>query len=84
MNNAKKLVLSFNASINIFLSPDLPVYIHKVFNFAYYQQVVNGIYKTAYYQQITLFKSVNNKLITLYWALITILARKIVYICQHY
>lgn len=64
MNNAKKLASSFKASINIFLSSNLPVYIHKVFNFAPYQQVVNGIRKTAYYQQITLFKSVNNKLIT--------------------
>lgn len=84
MNNAKKLALSFNTSLNIFLSLNLPVYIHKVVNFAYYQQVVNGIHKIAYNQQITLFKSVNNKLITLYRVLITILTRKIVYICQHY
>ena len=43
MNNTKKLASTFQAYFNRFFSTYLPVYIHKVFNFALYQQGVNSI-----------------------------------------
>ncbi len=42
MNIPKNKVETFYADINIFFSTYLPVYIHKVFNFALYQQGVNS------------------------------------------
>lgn len=42
MNISKKTIKTFHANINIFFSTYLPVYIHKVFNFALYQQGVNS------------------------------------------
>ena len=42
MNIPKNKDESFYADINIFFSTYLPVYIHKVFNFALYQQGVNS------------------------------------------
>ncbi len=41
MNIPKNKDETFYADINIFFSTYLPVYIHKVFNFALYQQGVN-------------------------------------------
>ena len=43
MNIPKNKDETFYADINIFFSTYLPVYIHKVFNFALYQQGVNRI-----------------------------------------
>ena len=43
MNIPKNKDETFYADINIFFSTYLPVYIHKVFNFALYQQGVNSI-----------------------------------------
>ncbi len=43
MNIPKNKDKTFYADINIFFSTYLPVYIHKVFNFALYQQGVNSI-----------------------------------------
>ena len=43
MNIPKNKDETFYADINIFFSTYLPVYIHKVFNFALYQQGVNCI-----------------------------------------
>ena len=43
MNIPKNKDETFYADINIFFSTSLPVYIHKVFNFALYQQGVNSI-----------------------------------------
>ena len=43
MNIPKKLRETFRGYINTFFSPITPVYIHKVFNFALYQQGVNSI-----------------------------------------
>ncbi len=43
MNIPKNKDETFYADINIFFSTYLPVYIHKVFNFALYQQGVNTI-----------------------------------------
>lgn len=51
MNIPKNNPQTFYTDINIFFSTYLPVYIHKVFNFALYQQGVNsklpfdGIYR---------------------------------------
>ena len=42
MNIPKNKDETFYADINIFFSTYLPVYIHKVFNFALYQQGVNS------------------------------------------
>ncbi|WP_294470856.1 hypothetical protein [uncultured Bacteroides sp.] len=42
MNIPKKKAETFHTDINIFFSTYLPVYIHKVFNFALYQQGVNS------------------------------------------
>ena len=42
MNIPKNKDKTFHADINIFFSTYLPVYIHKVFNFALYQQGVNS------------------------------------------
>ena len=42
MNIPKNKTGTFYAEINIFFSLYLPVYIHKVFNFAHYQQEVNS------------------------------------------
>ena len=42
MNIPKNKDKTFYADINIFFSTYLPVYIHKVFNFALYQQGVNS------------------------------------------
>lgn len=81
MNIPKKIAPIFHAFLNIFLSTDPPVYIHKVFNFALYEQDVNPIHKTSYYQDITLWIAVNNRLITIDTKLITYRARKIVSIC---
>lgn len=81
MNIPKKLALTFHASLNTFLSTNQPVYIHKVFNFALYEQDVNPIRMIAYYQDITLFMPVNNRLITKDTKLITYSARKTVSIC---
>lgn len=81
MNNPKKLASIFHASFNTFLSTNQPVYIHKVFNFALYQQGVNPIRMIAYYQGITLLAAVNNKLISIDRRLITYSARKTVSIC---
>ena len=50
MNNTKNKDETFYADINIFFSTYLPVYIHKVFNFALYQQGVNEVSNIAYYQ----------------------------------
>lgn len=41
MNIPKKQPAIFDEYINTFFSIHLPVYIRKVFNFAYYQQEVN-------------------------------------------
>ena len=43
MNIPKNKIKTFHADINIFFSTYLSVYIHKVFNFALYQQGVNSI-----------------------------------------
>ena len=43
MNIPKNKDKTFYADINIFFSTYLPVYIHKVFNFALYQQGVNEV-----------------------------------------
>ena len=43
MNIPKNKDKTFYADINIFFSTYLPVYIHKVFNFALYQQGDNSI-----------------------------------------
>ena len=43
MNIPKNKDETFYADINIFFSTYLPVYIHKVFNFALYQQGVNRV-----------------------------------------
>ena len=50
MNNTKKLASTFQAYFNRFFSTNSPVYIHKVFNFALYQQGVNEVSNIAYYQ----------------------------------
>ena len=42
MNIPKNKLKTFYTDINIFFSTYLPVYIHKVFNFALYQQGVNS------------------------------------------
>ena len=42
MNIPKNKDETFYADINIFFSTYLPVYIHKVFNFALYQQGGNS------------------------------------------
>ena len=42
MNIPKNKDKTFYTDINIFFSTYLPVYIHKVFNFALYQQGVNS------------------------------------------
>ena len=42
MNIPKNKIKTFHADINIFFSTYLSVYIHKVFNFALYQQGVNS------------------------------------------
>ena len=42
MNIPKNKPKTFYTDINIFFSTYLPVYIHKVFNFALYQQGVNS------------------------------------------
>ena len=42
MNIPKNKDKTFYADINIFFSTYLTVYIHKVFNFALYQQGVNS------------------------------------------
>lgn len=47
MNIPKKLASIFPVSLNTFLSTKQPVYIHKVFNFALYEQGVNPIHKIA-------------------------------------
>ena len=44
MNIPKKLAITFYACINTFLSTNLAVHIHKVFNFARYQQEVNSFF----------------------------------------
>ena len=49
MNIPKNKDKTFYADINIFFSTYLPVYIHKVFNFALYQQGVhNRLIKQKY------------------------------------
>lgn len=47
MNIPKKLAPIFTAFLNTFLSTKQPVYIHKVFNFALYEQGVNLFHKIA-------------------------------------
>lgn len=42
MNIPKKTIKTFHAYINTFFSAYLHVYIHKVVNFALYQQEVNS------------------------------------------
>ena len=80
---------TFYADINIFFSTYLPVYIHKVFNFALYQQGVNSklpfdgafIDNEASRIGYFFFISVHNRLIKQKHGLITYPARKIVFIC---
>ena len=89
MNIPKNKDKTFYADINIFFSTYLPVYIHKVFNFALYQQGVIAfshligltlIMKIINSQSST-FPSVHNGLIKQKYGLITYPARKIVFIC---
>ncbi len=42
MNIPNKYTQTFDATINTFFTSYLPIYIHKVFNFALYQQEVNN------------------------------------------
>ena len=48
MNIPKNKDETFYADINIFFSTYLPVYIHKVFNFALYQQGVKMCIRDRY------------------------------------
>ena len=84
MNIPKNKDETFYADINIFFSTYLPVYIHKVFNFALYQQDVNRKQKIAYYQMINIILSVHKRMITVNRRLITYPARNTSLFCQHY
>jgi len=85
MNIPKNKDETFYADINIFFSTYLPVYIHKVFNFALYQQGVNmiglALIMKIINSQSSTFPSVHNGLIKQKYGLITYPARKIVFIC---
>lgn len=92
MNIPKKQPASFHTAINIFFSTYLPVYIHKVFNFAFYQQEVNsrpipGHTSTdnkADRRPADGCAPVHNGLIKQTHGLITYPARKNGFIFQHY
>lgn len=89
MNIPKKLTETFYTDLNTFFSTYLTVYMHKVFNFALYQQGVNSILSIddafidneANRRLIFIFLSVHNGLIKLKYGLITYPPRKTGYFC---